>query len=338
MFPRLPRSVSPGPCNQEYIINNSCPASGRHWMQGRTMGHEQAIIRAAKIPARPSEKSETRSGMPRPFAALPVTVLLLLAVWAVREGHYYEPGDDFGYALGVIGGVMLLALLLYSLRKHIRFMRNWGPTKHGFRLHMILGIAAPTLILFPSTFRGGSVNATVALSCMLLVAGSGIIGRFIYRKIHHGLYGRSATLQEMQVNLGVVGGDVKSKFHFAPQIEARLKAFETSTLGEHKSAWSRIWLFATVGMRAGWTYHLVANELHRIGRAHAHKHAWGSDKLEKRLIAGNSVVRRYLDAIVDVARFSVYERLFSLWHVLHVPFVFMLLISGIAHVVAVHMY
>jgi hypothetical protein len=30
--------------------------------------------------------------------------------------------------------------------------------------------------------------------------------------------------------------------------------------------------------------------------------------------------------------------MFSLWHVLHVPFVFMLVISGVVHVIAVHMY
>jgi len=30
--------------------------------------------------------------------------------------------------------------------------------------------------------------------------------------------------------------------------------------------------------------------------------------------------------------------LFSLWHILHVPFVFMLVISGVVHVIAVHMY
>ena len=307
-------------------------------MQGRTMGHEQAIIRAAKIPARPSEKSEARHGMPRQVAVLPVTVLLLLAVWAVREGRYYEPGDDFGYYLGVVGGVMMLALLLYSLRKHIRFMRNWGATKHWFRLHMILGIAAPTLILFHSTFRVGSLNATVALGCMLLVAGSGVIGRVIYRKIHHGLYGRSATLQEVQTNLGIIGGDVKSKFHFSPHIEKRLKEFEASTLAEHKGVWSRIWSFITVGMHAGWTYYTVTRDLERLGRTHADEHGWDSVKLEKRMVAGKAAIRMYLDAVIDVARFNAYERLFSLWHILHVPFVFMLIISGIAHVIAVHMY
>jgi len=265
-------------------------------------------------------------------------IVLAIAGWAVRNGGYYEAGDDFGYYLGVIGGVMMLTLLLYSLRKHIRFMHNWGATRHWFRLHMFLGIAGPTLILFHSTFRAGSVNAIVALSCMLLVAGSGIVGRVIYRKIHHGLYGRSATLQEVQANLGIIGGDVKSKFNFAPHIETRLKVFETYALSEQQSTWARFWRFATVGIRAGWTCYTVTNELKRLGHDHARKHAWDAEKLEKRVIAGKLAIRRYLDAIIDVARFSAYERLFSLWHVLHVPFVFMLVISGIAHVIAVHMY
>jgi hypothetical protein len=173
---------------------------------------------------------------------------------------------------------------------------------------------------------------------MLLVAGSGIIGRVIYRKIHHGLYGRSATLQEIQTNLGIIGNDVKSKFHFSPHIENRLKEFEASTLAEHQGVWSRIWSFVTVGMHAGWTYYTVTRDLQRLGRAHADKHGWGSVKLEQRLVAGKSATRTYLDAVIDVARFSAYERLFSLWHILHVPFVFMLIISGIAHVIAVHMY
>jgi hypothetical protein len=34
----------------------------------------------------------------------------------------------------------------------------------------------------------------------------------------------------------------------------------------------------------------------------------------------------------------MYEGLFSLWHVLHLPLFFMLLIAGITHVVAVNVY
>jgi len=36
--------------------------------------------------------------------------------------------------------------------------------------------------------------------------------------------------------------------------------------------------------------------------------------------------------------FEAYERLFSLWHVLHLPLFFMLVIAGVVHVIAVHVY
>ena len=53
-------------------------------------------------------------------------------------------------------------------------------------------------------------------------------------------------------------------------------------------------------------------------------------------------VRRYierrLEATRRVAEFESYERLFSLWHVLHLPLFFLLLVAGIVHVIAVHVY
>ena len=39
-----------------------------------------------------------------------------------------------------------------------------------------------------------------------------------------------------------------------------------------------------------------------------------------------------------VAEFEAYERLFAVWHLLHVPLLFMLVLTAIAHVIAVHMY
>jgi hypothetical protein len=55
-----------------------------------------------------------------------------------------------------------------------------------------------------------------------------------------------------------------------------------------------------------------------------------------------ATARRYADRRLDagrrVAEFRVYTRLFSLWHVLHVPLFVMLLIAGVVHVISVQIY
>jgi len=45
-----------------------------------------------------------------------------------------------------------------------------------------------------------------------------------------------------------------------------------------------------------------------------------------------------IKAVRDVAQFHTYERLFSWWHIFHIPLVYLLIFSGIFHVISVHMY
>jgi hypothetical protein len=272
------------------------------------------------------------------FLLLPVIVLSGVLVWLSASGEYYTPGDDFGYYLGLVGALMMLVLLLYPLRKHIGFMSKLGEIRHWFRLHMLFGIAGPLLILFHSTFTIGSLNAGVAMGCMVLVAGSGVIGRFMYRRIHHGLYGRRATLQEMQAQLGTQEGEVRSKFHFAPNVEARLKAFGDLAHVHPDGFLRSTWQFLTISLRARRVHAQCRRELRKILGGYAVQRGWDHAKLQRRLGAASEKIRTYLEAARHTAQFSIYERLFSLWHILHVPFVFMLVISGVVHVIAVHMY
>jgi hypothetical protein len=46
----------------------------------------------------------------------------------------------------------------------------------------------------------------------------------------------------------------------------------------------------------------------------------------------------YLRESQRVAQFGTYERFFSLWHVLHIPLIYILAASTIFHIVAVYMY
>ena len=296
------------------------------------MSHAQSISQNASLV---STRAPARSG----YALLvPFLFLTLALAWLAQRYRFYEPGSNFGYYLGIAGSVMMLTLLLYPLRKHFLFLNALGAIRHWFRLHMLLGILGPLLIIIHSAFGIGSLNARVAMICMLLVAGSGVIGRFMYTRIHHGLYGRKASFEEMQAELGIHTDEVKSKFHFAPSVEARLKAFGTLADMLPSGFLPASWQFLTLAPRARWVRYQCKRELRQILHAHSIQRQWNRDKLQQRLAVAVHMIGGYLDSVRNTVQFRAYERLFSLWHILHVPFVFMLVISGVVHVVAVHMY
>jgi hypothetical protein len=49
-------------------------------------------------------------------------------------------------------------------------------------------------------------------------------------------------------------------------------------------------------------------------------------------------VREHLRRVRRVAELGSYERMFSVWHVFHLPFFYMLVVAALIHVLAVHMY
>ena len=49
-------------------------------------------------------------------------------------------------------------------------------------------------------------------------------------------------------------------------------------------------------------------------------------------------IHRYTTTLRRIAAFRVYERLFSWWHILHMPIFIMMIITAIIHIFAVHLY
>ena len=266
------------------------------------------------------------------------TLLALYLGWRLPTERYITPERGIGYALGILGGSLMLVLFLYSARKHFSWLGFLGSVAGWFRFHMVLGILGPLCILYHSNFSLGAANSNVALFCMLTVAGSGLVGRYIYSRIHLGLYGRKVDLGELARGadgLRALSGTVS----FLPELVTRLEACEKRLLatGPHlpvlgfakpafvaanafASRW-RLRSYVRSALRvAARTSPTIASQRKRLRRAAA-------AYIDKRLIA----TRR-------VAEFQAYERLFSLWHALHLPLIFMLVIAAVVHIVAVHVY
>lgn len=257
-----------------------------------------------------------------------VCAVLLALGWSAREELYFLPEDGLGYRLGIVGLSMMVLLLAYSARKRLPLMRSWGNIRWWFHVHLMLGLLGPTLILFHANFRLGSTNSAVALVSTLLVAGSGVLGRLLYTQIHHGLSGRRTTLAEIRGDADARFRSLGEALRAEPVIAERLRAFEHSVLSPAPGVLPAAWGFLRLGGRRRATYRACRRALSRAARGGA-----GLDR--RRALAG---IRAYLGAVVRVARFGTYERIFSLWHVLHLPLCVLLFGAAAVHVVAVHMY
>jgi hypothetical protein len=251
--------------------------------------------------------------------------LLIYAGWQQRLEWPLTAESGAGYLLGIIGASMMLLLLLYPLRKHNRHLRNMGPVKYWFRLHMLFGVMGPVLILFHSGFQLGSLNSSIAMFSMLLVAGSGLVGRYFYIKIHHGLYGRKATLEELQQHSDLLRQSLAENLQATPRILDRIKHFEAHITPRSGNLIGSLWKLLSVGIRTRLLF------LRFRITADSSLTPSGKRKLA-------SYIGAHLSSIRKMAEFHFYERLFSIWHIVHLPLFLMLILTGVVHVIAVHMY
>jgi hypothetical protein len=296
---------------------------------------KRPIATSARTAEQQDDAKSTLRGELRAYALISV---FLVAGWLVRDLDLITPKQGTGYWLGIIGGSLMLSLLLYPLRKKVRFLHRLGSTRRWFRMHMILGLVGPLLVLYHCNFQLGSFNSRVALYCMLLVAISGIVGRHFYAAIHRGLYGRKLTLSELKKELAASAEKSHGLATLMPKLVAGLDELcdelqgdkVTNSLGIRRSL---KWLFRHrfVRLSLQWT---ARREL-RLAAVRFDVVARDQKRLKR---TTSRFVRDYTKLMTRVAKFTVYERLFAIWHVLHLPIFFVMVLSALVHVLAVHMY
>lgn len=262
---------------------------------------------------------------------------LLLAIgWKLPLARYISPKSGVGYALGIIGGSLMLLLLLYPARKRLRWLSFMGSVKAWFHTHMVMGLIGPICILYHADFSLGATNSNVALFCMLIVSGSGLIGRYFYTRIHYGLSDRVTTLGDLQANAERLRS-ISLSVPFLPELLQRLGLEEKGLLIKIERCPVLLRPFYSTCLSM-----LARRRLRRYVRTALHAAARQSDVVAQQEVRLTRSARTYiaerLRATRQVADFKAYTQLFSLWHVLHLPLFFMLLIAGIVHVIAANIY
>jgi hypothetical protein len=252
-------------------------------------------------------------------AWLIAAALLVVLGTQTPVASHLSPKGGIGYALGVIGGLLLLTPALCAFRTRML----------SFRSLLVAGTLAPVLILVHCGFSLGATNSNIALAAMLLVACSSLLGRHFYSKTH-----RDTDFEQRVREVKQAG----NKFPMLPELAERLDYEERRLLDlTDPGPGAMLAPFALAGRHASSHRDLYGYARASIADAAARHKTVAAQQARFEQVTFDYISRR-LQATRDFAEFQVYERLFSAWRVLHVLLFLVLIAAVIVHIVSVHVY
>ena len=271
-----------------------------------------------------------------PLAIL-VAVPLVITAWGI---HYYveapgarvrsalhpmlRPSGSIGLTLGLIAFACFLFLWAYPLRKKYRWLAWTGQVGNWMRVHILAGLVVP---LFAAVHAGWRFDGLIGLGylSLLLVAVSGVVGRYLYVRIPRSRSGIELSREEVVSERRALITRIAAATGDDPaEVEHSLAADDKSYLGRGPLDTLR---------------HMIADDLARARAVKQLKHRLltpraGVAPLERREVAGIAgLARRELALGQQLRMLDATRAVFGLWHVVHRPFAIMAFIAVVVHVV-----
>jgi hypothetical protein len=219
-----------------------------------------------------------------------------------------KPSGILGHGYGMLGSLfMIVGVGSYMLRKRSGFMARKGLVKHWLEFHIFLCTLGPLLILFHTAFKFGGLVA-ISFWSMVAVFLSGIIGRFIYIQIPRSIEGRELSLNELR--------EMKTN-------EWRLFR-EKYNLDENSL---NLQYHANPAIRYMRRYREDRKAIQFVKRVLRQKEITSSET--KKIVA---LVKDDISLGRKIEMLETMQNLFRYWHVVHLPFAFVMLIIMVIHV------
>jgi hypothetical protein len=269
-----------------------------------------------------------------------VAASVLLAVvflgWLIVYGHDYyglnrverlaspkhtqlRPSGSIGYRLGLTGAALFVGIFLYPIRKRWKWLGRFGKTRNWLDFHIVMGLAAPLVITFHSSFKLQGI-AGVAYWIMMSVVVSGIVGRYFYGQIPRRLDAAEMSLQEMQVANEELAAKLKEQRLLAAEDIAPLLEMPTAEEVQWLPLPRALLLMAALDLKRPL---LVWRLRRKVGAA-----LRGSTELREVI----AVVRRQAALSKRILFLSKAQQVFHLWHVVHRPFSYSFALLSLLHV------
>jgi len=234
--------------------------------------------------------------------------------------EFWKAGGLVGHGLGIVGSLMMLSLLLYIPRKNMRRLQNVGKLSHWLNVHIWMGVSAPLLITFHSTFKFGGIVA-VSYWSMVAVALSGVLGRYIYLQIPHTLSGQELSEHE----LDELDESLQEEMRAMPGVDDELIVDIARTMTAKSSSSS-----SGLGSVIGW----IKQDLTRPARTRAlrQKLSQVPDIPAYRQREILSIARRRALLLRRRAFLTVARNTLHHWHVIHRPFALIMFVIMFVHI------
>jgi hypothetical protein len=241
-----------------------------------------------------------------------------------------RPSGTIGLKLGWLGVLMFMIIFLYPLRKHWSWLMKKGNSRHWLDYHVILGIAAPFVIAFHSSFKFSGF-AGMAFWIMFAVSVSGVIGRYLYGQIPRNLKAAEMTQKELQEFHQQLAGQLKQQRLVS---ERDLRALLTLPSPERVQQLS---MFTALG----YMFALDIARAFSVARVRRHALSFGETlmTLGGFLKTSNHDVEKAVGVAREDAALSKRilflkrsEQVFHLWHVVHKPFSYTFALLALFHI------
>jgi hypothetical protein len=235
---------------------------------------------------------------------------------AHHEGYWqWKAGGSIGHKLGITGASMMVLMLLYSVRKRVGALRRLGPLSRWLDVHICLGVYGPLLVVLHSSFK---VQGLVALSfwSMVVVALSGVLGRYLYLQIPRTRAGEELALAELEAEDRELSSQLRARFRLDEAQLARLDAL--------------VGVPGRTGLIGGFA-RLVTDDL-RL-RSGLRQFARSCRAVPRPVVREfERVVREKAQVRRRILLWDRVHELFHYWHVLHKPFALVMYVFMIVHV------
>ncbi len=241
-----------------------------------------------------------------------------LAVRAYAPAHrLLRPSGPGGQSFGLVGTVLMVMPFAYMARKRLSAMRGAGTLKHWLELHLFCGIVGPVLVTFHTSFKFNGIIAAAYWS-MVTVMLSGFVGRYLFVRIPRSIRGNELTRAELDERAHELHDQLALSVA-SDRLMREVEAFEATVVPDDTS-------------RRSLAEQLTGDILfgRRLRTFVNHLEAEGVPPGVRDEIARVTRERvRLLRALFHLERTKA---LFQLWHVFHLPLVYLLLVIAAVHI------